>query len=61
VDPDEPLVLRTFVTCFSGADVPEGTAYVGTIIGHVLVWHLFERVTSVAVDYLPDYEDERHP
>ncbi len=46
VDPDAPLVERTFTVIPTGfVDVPEGGVYLGTIIAHGgFVWHVYEIV-----------------
>ena len=44
VDPDAPLVTRTFVLTGTGHDVPDDVSHVATFRDGFFVWHLWEAV-----------------
>ena len=42
VTPSNPLQERRFYVAWTGRGLPEDACHIGTIVGHPLVWHIYE-------------------
>ena len=44
VNPEQPLESRRFWIVGTGGEIPRDATYVGTSVGSVFVWHIYEDI-----------------